>query len=71
MVQNAENVIESIPYGLIVWATGNTARPVVSDLIKKLPATIQTQRRGLVVDEFLKVKGADGIYALGDCSATK
>ncbi len=71
VVQNAQNEIESIPYGLIVWATGNTARPVVSDLIKKLPQNIQNQRRGLVVDDYLQVKGADGIYALGDCSATK
>jgi NADH:ubiquinone reductase (non-electrogenic) len=32
---------------------------------------IQNQRRGLVVDEHLIVKGADGVFAIGDASATK
>jgi NADH:ubiquinone reductase (non-electrogenic) len=30
----------------------------------------QTQKRGLLVDDHLSVLGADGIYALGDCTAT-
>ena len=71
IVVNAQNETEVVPYGLLVWATGNTARPVVSDLIKQLPNNVQNQRRGLVVDESLQVKGCDGIYALGDASATK
>ncbi|KAI8817145.1 uncharacterized protein EV422DRAFT_257097 [Fimicolochytrium jonesii] len=70
-VSNAQKQLETIPYGLLVWATGNTARPVVAELLKKLPPTLQNQRRGLVVDEFLKVKGADNMYAVGDASATK
>ncbi|KAJ3222075.1 NADH:ubiquinone oxidoreductase [Clydaea vesicula] len=70
-VLNKDKKLETIPYGLLVWATGNTARPVVSNLIKKLNPALQTQRRGLVVDEYLKVKGADDIYCLGDASATK
>ncbi|KAI8920844.1 pyridine nucleotide-disulfide oxidoreductase-domain-containing protein [Powellomyces hirtus] len=71
VVQNPQKEIEHIPYGLLVWATGNTARPVVADLIKKLSPALQNQRRGLVVDEYLKVKGVDDVYALGDASATK
>jgi NADH:ubiquinone reductase (non-electrogenic) len=57
--------------GLLVWATGNTPRPLIKSFIQKLPADVQTQKRGLVVDEFLKVKGAANIWALGDCTATQ
>ncbi|KAI9098865.1 pyridine nucleotide-disulfide oxidoreductase-domain-containing protein [Phlyctochytrium arcticum] len=71
MVLNQQKQLETIPYGLLVWATGNTARSVVADLIKKLPSNLQNQRRGIVVDEFLRVKGSNDIYALGDASATK
>jgi NADH:ubiquinone reductase (non-electrogenic) len=71
LVQKPDNSIEKVPYGLLVWATGNTARPVVADLMKKLPVELQNQRRGLVVDEYLRVKGARNIFALGDASATK
>ncbi|KAJ3414195.1 NADH:ubiquinone oxidoreductase [Chytridiales sp. JEL 0842] len=74
IVQNSKKEIVSIPYGLLVWATGNTARPLVQDLIKKLPKELQSQRhvRGLVVDDHLIVKGSEGtIYSLGDASATK
>ncbi|KAJ3136489.1 NADH:ubiquinone oxidoreductase [Geranomyces variabilis] len=71
IVQNPQKQIESIPYGLLVWATGNTARPVVAQLIKSLNPALQNQRRGLVVDDFLKVKGAEDVWGLGDASATK
>lgn len=33
----------------------------------QLPAT-QNSRRGLLVDEHLRLLGADGIFALGDCT---
>ncbi|KAK4047597.1 NADH:ubiquinone oxidoreductase [Microbotryomycetes sp. JL221] len=65
--ENKETI--EIPYGLLVWATGNTARPVTRDLMSRLPET-QNSRRGLLVDEHLRVLGADGIFALGDCTAT-
>jgi NADH:ubiquinone reductase (non-electrogenic) len=71
IVQDKNKELHKINYGLLVWATGNTPRPVVSDLIKALPANEQNQRRGLVVDDFLRVKGARNIFALGDASATK
>lgn len=58
-----------IPYGLLVWATGNTARQVTRDLMKDLGAP-QEKKRGLVVDDHLKVQGCDNIYAMGDCTQT-
>jgi len=55
-----------IPYGLLVWATGNATRPVVRDLAKKIPA--QTNPRGLAVNEYLVVQGCQDVWAVGDCA---
>ncbi|EPS39188.1 hypothetical protein H072_7025 [Dactylellina haptotyla CBS 200.50] len=63
-------VKESIDYGLLVWATGNAVRNVVRDLMNQLPPQ-KNSRRGLVVNDYLVVDGTEGIWALGDCSATK
>jgi NADH:ubiquinone reductase (non-electrogenic) len=63
--------IEEIPYGMLVWATGNGAREVTQNLAKKLKG--QTfANRGLLIDEdYLKVIGDDSIFALGDCTLSK
>ncbi|KAL9563798.1 hypothetical protein ACKAV7_012040 [Fusarium commune] len=55
-----------IPYGLLVWATGNAVRPIVRDLMGKIP-TQQDSSRGLAVNEYLAVQGTRGIWAIGDC----
>ncbi|KAH0548659.1 External alternative NADH-ubiquinone oxidoreductase mitochondrial [Trichoglossum hirsutum] len=62
--------LEVMPYGLLVWATGNAIRPVVKDLMSRIPAQ-KNSRRGLAVNEYLVVDGTENIWALGDCSATK
>ncbi|CAZ85845.1 unnamed protein product [Tuber melanosporum] len=62
--------LQRIPYGCLVWATGNAVRQVVRDLMSQLPQQ-KNSRRGLAVNEYLVVDGTDGIWALGDCSATK
>lgn len=62
--------LQVLPYGCLIWATGNALRPVVRDLMSQLPAQ-KNSRRGLSVNEYLVVDGTDGIWALGDCSATK
>lgn len=59
-----------IPYGCLVWATGNAVRNVVRDLMSQLPQQ-KNSRRGLAVNEYLVVDGTEGVWALGDCSATK
>lgn len=69
IVQDANKEIREIPYGLLVWATGNTSRDITRNLMGKLPQA-QTQRRGILVDDYMAMIGADGIYALGDCTAT-
>jgi NADH:ubiquinone reductase (non-electrogenic) len=48
---------------------GNTLRALTKNLMAQFPS-VQTNRRGLTVDGYLRVVGADGIFALGDCTAT-
>lgn len=57
----------SIPYGLLVWATGNAVRPIIKDLMSQIPAQ-KDSRRGLAVNEYLVVQGARDIWAVGDCA---
>lgn len=59
-----------IPYGMLIWATGNAPR----EIVRKLTSSIEEQknaRRGLLVDDRLLVDGTDNIFALGDCTFTK
>ncbi|KAF3358415.1 hypothetical protein VDGD_09687 [Verticillium dahliae] len=56
-----------IPYGLLVWATGNAVRPIIKELISKIPAQ-KDSRRGLAVNEYLVVQGTRDIWAIGDCA---
>lgn len=56
-----------IPYGLLVWATGNAVRPIIKDLMNKIPAQ-KDSRRGLAVNEYLVVQGTRDIWAVGDCA---
>ncbi|KAL9079209.1 MAG: hypothetical protein Q9157_001878 [Trypethelium eluteriae] len=64
---SGKKVLEQIPYGLLVWATGNALRPVVRDLMAQIPAQ-KDSRRGLAVNEYMVVKGTENIWAVGDCA---
>ncbi|KAJ3576009.1 hypothetical protein NP233_g709 [Leucocoprinus birnbaumii] len=70
VLQMPDKSIQEMPCGLVVWAAGNRGRKVTQDLMAKLP-DVQNNRRGIVVDEYLRMKGAeDSIFAIGDCTAT-
>ncbi|KIP03321.1 hypothetical protein PHLGIDRAFT_31854 [Phlebiopsis gigantea 11061_1 CR5-6] len=69
VLQMPDRSIREVPCGMVVWAAGNTLRGVTRELMAKLPNE-QTNRRGITVDESLRMKGADGIFAIGDCTAT-
>ncbi|SCV02046.1 LAMI_0G15390g1_1 [Lachancea mirantina] len=56
---------ETIPYGTLIWATGNKAVPMITDLFKKIPEQNES-RRGLAVNSNLLVKGTNNIFAIGD-----
>jgi NADH:ubiquinone reductase (non-electrogenic) len=64
---DGKKILEKIPYGLLVWATGNAVRPVVKDLMDQIPAQ-KDSRRGLLVNEYLVVKGTENVWAVGDCA---
>ncbi|KAJ1668427.1 NADH:ubiquinone oxidoreductase [Coemansia sp. RSA 1813] len=70
VVSNADGTKSEIPYGTIVWAAGISARKFAHTLRSKVP-DIQTSTRGLIIDDYLRVKGTKDIWALGDCTVSK
>ncbi|KXN85645.1 putative NADH-ubiquinone oxidoreductase C3A11.07, mitochondrial, partial [Leucoagaricus sp. SymC.cos] len=70
VLQMPDKSIQEMPCGLVVWAAGNRGRKLSQDLMARFP-DVQTNRRGITVDQFLRMKGAeDSIFAIGDCTAT-
>ncbi|KAL8506665.1 hypothetical protein ACS0TY_017528 [Phlomoides rotata] len=65
MRMKATGVDVSMPHGMVVWSTGIGVRPVVKDFMEQIG---QGNRRVLETDEWLRVKGCDDVYALGDCA---
>ncbi|KAK0533928.1 NADH:ubiquinone oxidoreductase [Tilletia horrida] len=71
-VKTASGEITKIPYGtrLLVWAAGNTTRQLTRNIQAAL-SDVQTERRGLKVDDHMRMLGAeDSVFALGDATAT-
>uniref|UniRef100_A0A7R9UDT3 FAD/NAD(P)-binding domain-containing protein n=1 Tax=Pinguiococcus pyrenoidosus TaxID=172671 RepID=A0A7R9UDT3_9STRA len=67
----------TVPYGLSIWAAGNGPLPLVLETINKIPVQKDMQEQNLVprggrgrllVDGWLRVKGAPDVFAVGDCS---
>ncbi|CAA2982800.1 external alternative NAD(P)H-ubiquinone oxidoreductase B1, mitochondrial [Olea europaea subsp. europaea] len=56
---------DSMPHGMVVWSTGVGTHPVVKDFMEQVG---QGNRRVLATDEWLRVKGCENVYALGDCA---
>lgn len=69
VLQMPDKSMKEVPCGMVVWAAGNTLRALTKDLMGQFPSA-QMTRRGLTVDGHLRVMGADGIFSLGDCTAT-
>lgn len=55
---------EPLSYGLLVWATGNTA----IDIIKNSDLSVNKQGK-VLTDNYLKVLNTENIFAIGDCAA--
>lgn len=56
----------AVPYGMVVWSAGVGTRPVMQDFMQQIG---QGHRRVLATDEWLRVKGCDYVFALGDCAS--
>ena len=55
----------NIPYGTLIWATGNKIRPIIQNLTKKIPEQANSTR-AVTVNPFLTVRGTSNIFAIGD-----
>lgn len=62
--------VKELPYGMLIWATGNAKRPIITNLSSKINEQNDT-KKGLLVDDRLLVDGTNNIWALGDCTFTK
>jgi NADH:ubiquinone reductase (H+-translocating) len=54
---------EKVPTRSLIWCVGVRADPLVDGL------DLETNKGRLVVDQYMAVPGASGIYACGDCAA--
>ena len=70
---DAKSSAKSISCGITVWAGGIAIRPLVRALSLQLPSSVQNSRFGLIVDDQLRVKGAEelGLWAIGDCAVVQ
>lgn len=58
---------EKVPFGLLVWSTGNGPRPLLENLTEQ-GVTLDRAKR-VETDECFLVKGTRNVYAVGDCSS--
>mmetsp|Transcript_119925 Transcript_119925/g.220636 ORF Transcript_119925/g.220636 Transcript_119925/m.220636 type:complete len:507 (+) Transcript_119925:93-1613(+) len=68
-----DGTIESNSFGILVWVAGVGMRPFTKALCEKIGRQNgQTDRRGLLVDECLRVKGTrpGEVFAIGDCAVS-
>jgi NADH dehydrogenase len=64
------NELQSIPCSVAIWATGIKARPLTNQIRETIGLDIQSNRMGILTDQYFRVKGIhDGsVFALGDCA---
>ncbi|CAK8985529.1 Probable NADH-ubiquinone oxidoreductase C3A11.07, partial [Durusdinium trenchii] len=68
-----EEGVVDMDYGILVWVAGVGMRPFTRALCEKIGKEHgQTDRRGLVVDECLRVRGTrpGEVFAVGDCAVS-
>jgi NADH dehydrogenase FAD-containing subunit len=59
---------KELPFGMAVWCSGIKMNPLCENIMNTLPEDSQPNRRSLLADKALRVKGSDGsIFAIGDC----
>ncbi|KAL3691359.1 hypothetical protein R1sor_005010 [Riccia sorocarpa] len=63
--EKATGKLVNVPFGMAVWSTGIGTRPVLTKFMEKIS---QTDRRALATDEWLRVKGCNEVWAIGDCA---
>mmetsp|Transcript_17441 Transcript_17441/g.49524 ORF Transcript_17441/g.49524 Transcript_17441/m.49524 type:complete len:510 (+) Transcript_17441:95-1624(+) len=72
-VKNKDGSVDTMEYGALVWVAGVGMRPFTKALCEQIGTDNgQTDRRGLLVDECLRVKGTPPgeVFAIGDCAVS-
>jgi NADH:ubiquinone reductase (non-electrogenic) len=71
-LKNKDGSKEILDFGTLVWVAGVGMRPFTRSLCEKVGAEAQSDRRGLLVDESLRVKGTQlgEVFAIGDCAVS-
>merc|ERR1711972_775094 len=72
-LKTKDGSINKMDYGMLVWVAGVGMRPFTKAICEKIgKENGQTDRRGLLVDECLRVKGTKlgEVFALGDCAVS-
>jgi len=67
-IKHKDGSESKLPYGFLVWVTGNTPRRLIRDAMEKIGTKYQSDRRGLKVDTHFRVLGVDNVWAIGDCA---
>jgi NADH:ubiquinone reductase (non-electrogenic) len=68
-----DGTVEAQDFGILIWVAGVGMRPFTKALCDKIGKEKgQTDRRGLLVDECLRVKGTTPgeVFAIGDCAVS-
>ena len=62
--------LTSIPCSVVVWATGIKARTLTNKIREIIGVNIQSNRMGLLTDQYLRVNGVEdgSLFAIGDCA---
>jgi len=72
-LKNKDGAIESLDYGMLLWVGGVCMRPFTQQVANQIGKEEgQSDRRGLVVDGSMRVKGTPlgEVFALGDCAVS-
>lgn len=72
-LKNSDGSVLQLPFGCLVWVAGVGMRPFTKSLCENIGKEKgQTDRRGLLVDECLRVKGLPlgEVFAVGDCAVS-
>jgi NADH:ubiquinone reductase (non-electrogenic) len=72
-LKTKDGSINKLDFGMLVWVAGVGMRPFTRALCEKIgKENGQTDRRGLLVDECMRVKGTHlgEVFAIGDCAVS-
>lgn len=58
----------TLPYGTCVWCAGTAAQPLMEKFFDNMPPEAQAGKGYIAIDDWLRVRGVEDVFALGDCA---